>query len=102
MINQADYVRDRHVLILFDRGAMDPSAYMPRDEWLKMLEEVGVDEFDLLNNRYNQVVHMVTAADGAERFYTVANNATRSEGIEQAKQVDTNTRKVCILWNVRQ
>lgn len=93
-VRQAAHVKDRHVLILFDRGAMDPSAYMPRDQWLKLLNEVGVDEFDLLNNRYNQVVHMVTAADGAERFYTVANNATRSEGIAEAKKTDENTRNV--------
>lgn len=55
IFNQADLVKTRNVLVICDRGAMDPSAYMPRDEWLKMLSELGIQEFDLVNNRYNQV-----------------------------------------------
>jgi len=35
---------------------------------------------------------MVTAADGAESFYTLKNNSTRSEGIQQAINQDQITR----------
>jgi len=38
-------------------------------------------------------VHMVTAADGAEKYYTQQNNKTRSEGIQAAISQDEITRK---------
>lgn len=31
---------------------------------------------------------MVTAADGAEQFYTLENNSARTEGLETAKMLD--------------
>ena len=36
-----------------------------------------------------QVIHMVTSAKGAEEFYTVDDNAARSEGLEEARMRDT-------------
>lgn len=32
------------VILICDRGALDPSAYMERDLWLKMLKELDLDE----------------------------------------------------------
>ena len=37
----------------------------------------GVDVTELRDKPYNAIFHMVTAADGAEAFYTLENNATR-------------------------
>ena len=37
---------------------------------------------NLRENRYNAVLHLVTAADGAEEFYSKANNAARFENAE--------------------
>ncbi|KAI8893182.1 AAA domain-containing protein [Globomyces pollinis-pini] len=75
-------------VIICDRGAMDPSAYMPREDWLRVLEDLKLDEVNLRDNRYDCVVHLVTAAKGAEAFYTLENNATRTEGIELAMSLD--------------
>ncbi|CAD5229505.1 unnamed protein product [Bursaphelenchus okinawaensis] len=94
--NQATLVKDRNVLIICDRGAMDPSAYMPAEGWNKILNELGLSQFELRENRYNQIVHMVTAADGAENYYTLANNAARSEGIKQALEQDRVTRNAWV------
>ncbi|VDM61568.1 unnamed protein product [Angiostrongylus costaricensis] len=92
--HQAESTTDRNVLVICDRGGMDPSAYIDRESWLRILSEVGVDEFDLLNKRYDQVVHLVTAADGAESYYTLCNNSIRKEDVELAREMDQNTRKV--------
>jgi hypothetical protein len=46
-----------------------------------------ITDLQLYSRRYHAVVHLVTAAIGAEKFYTLANNAARSESVEQ----------VCIL-----
>ncbi|KAK6764433.1 hypothetical protein RB195_024667 [Necator americanus] len=58
--NQAAATVDRNVLIICDRGGMDPSAYIDRESWLRMLKEIGVEEFDLLNNRYDQLDYILT------------------------------------------
>ncbi|KAK0402683.1 hypothetical protein QR680_016473 [Steinernema hermaphroditum] len=94
--NQASMVEDKNVLIICDRGAMDPSAYIDSDSWDKMLSECGLHQFELRENRYNQIVHMVTAADGAESYYTLANNKTRKEGLTQALDQDRITRNAWI------
>lgn len=44
-----------------------------------------------LLKRYDAVVHMVTAADGAEPFYTLDNNAVRTEGVAKAIEMDRRT-----------
>lgn len=40
---------------------------------------------------------MVSAAKGAEQFYTVEHHASRSEGIELARDRDTAAAKVIII-----
>lgn len=91
-----EYVEKGNVLIICDRGAMDPSAYMSKEEWDEMCKRINVDTFHLRETRYNQIIHMVTAADGAEKFYTQSNNSTRSEGIEEALKQEQLTRKAWI------
>ena len=51
-------------------------------------------ESDLVE-RYDLVIHLVTAADGAIEFYTTENNATRTETPEQALE---NDRRVKEAW----
>jgi len=34
------------------------------------MKENGLNMVDLRDNRYNQIIHMVSAACGAEDFYT--------------------------------
>lgn len=38
--------------------------------------------------RYNQIIHMVSAANGAEEFYSTEEHACRSEGVELARELD--------------
>jgi hypothetical protein len=55
---------------------MDISAYMSPDMWDQILAAVGTSSNEL-RQRYDAVLHLVSAADGAEQFYTTANNAQR-------------------------
>ena len=59
-----------------------------------MLKHVKSDRVMLSDSRYDQVIHMVTAAVGAEPFYQLDNNTTRSEGNEQARERDTKAGEV--------
>lgn len=81
------------VLMVFDRGVMDGKAYMSDSEFAKMLEDSHLSEVEL-RDAYDAVFHLVTAAKGAEKFYTLANNGARSETIEQAAALDDR-----LIWS---
>jgi len=78
----------RNCLVICDRGAMDCSAYLPRQDWDKILENNNLNEVDIRDNRYSQVIHLVTAARGAEEHYTRSNNKARSEDLAMAVKND--------------
>jgi len=52
---------------------------------------------NLSDYRYHGVVHLVSTADGAEKFYTCENNQARYESTpELGKEVDINLRNAWI------
>lgn len=58
---------------------MDGKAYMEPDSWQVLLDEYGYNLINLRDKRYDAVIHLVTAADGAEEFYNLDNNLARYE-----------------------
>lgn len=87
------------VIIFYDRGIMDSCAYVDKETVFKnMLQKKGLTFADVYS-RYDAVLHLVTAADGAEEFYQwndptkddVGNNAARSESPEEARIKDKKT-----------
>ena len=75
------------VLVVCDRGALDNRAYMSDEEFRYVLDRLDTNEVTL-RDHYDAVFHLVTAAKGAEQFYTLANNAARYETVEEAVKVD--------------
>lgn len=75
------------VLIVCDRGAIDNKAYMTESELKKVLSKLSLNETELRDG-YDAVFHLVTAAKGAEEFYTLSNNQARTETLEQAIEMD--------------
>lgn len=80
----------RNCLIICDRGAMDASAckcftiiffyvsiwlysftVVSKEQWEKLMTDNNWNSVELRDNRYNQIIHMVSAAKGAEEFYSV-------------------------------
>jgi len=80
-------------VLLFDRGCMDTKAYCSAETWQEILRRMGKTEHQLCTERYDAIVHLVTAADGAELYYTTMNNTARRETVEQAREIDELTRK---------
>ena len=75
------------VLIVCDRGTLDNKAYMDEVEFAEAIRFIGSNEVELRDN-YDAVFHLVTAAKGAVEFYTTANNAARTETVEEAATLD--------------
>ena len=86
-------------ILVCDRGTMDISAYMTPEMWEDITRAVGTSTVEL-RQRYDAVLHLVSAADGAEQYYTVSNNASRNEpadeaGLKIARMLD---KKVIQAW----
>ena len=86
-------------IVVCDRGAMDISAYMAPEMWDELTRATGTST-PQLRDRYDAVLHLVSAADGAEQYYTTANNAQRyeqmnEEGLRIARSLD---KKVIHAW----
>jgi len=79
-----------NTIILCDRGIMDNRAYVTDEDFKKILKEKNLNEMDIMSS-YDLVLHLVTAADGAEKYYTTANNSARTETKEEAKEKDRKT-----------
>jgi len=59
-------VDNQPVVILIDRGLMDGSAYVDEEDWQALLDDLGTNVTILRDYRYDAVLHLVTAAQGAE------------------------------------
>ncbi len=76
-------------IILCHRGSLDPLAYWldrswPEEEFFTFTA-TSLEEHYL---RYAAVIHLVTAADGAEQYYTRWPDAHRPEEIRDAVRLD--------------
>lgn len=85
---------DGKVLIVCDRGALDGKAYLSELEFQQLMKMTGTNEVELRDN-YDAVFHLVSAAKGAEDFYTLENNKARMETVEQAALIDD---KIVSAW----
>ncbi|RKP20776.1 hypothetical protein ROZALSC1DRAFT_27769 [Rozella allomycis CSF55] len=88
--------RGQNVVVICDRGTMDPSAYVERMDWIHILQQMNMAEAKLRDERYDFVIHMVSAANGAEKFYGNETNSVRSENMESAKILD---QRILEAWN---
>ena len=89
----------RPTFVVCDRGTLDISAYIDNQMWGELCEKCGTSANNL-RSRYDAVLHLVSAADGAEQYYTTATNSTRyeqanEEGLRIARDLD---KKVNRAW----
>lgn len=89
-------IQKKDVLIITDRGCMDNLAYVGKDAREIIFKETGWTKELIRDSRYDLVLHLVTAAKGAEDFYTQSNNEARRETIEEAQFMDQMTE---LVWS---
>ncbi|MDO5702693.1 MAG: AAA family ATPase [Lachnospiraceae bacterium] len=86
-IKAAEGMPGEKILIVCDRGVMDNRAYMTAEEFGEVVDALGGDEVQWRDS-YDAVFHLITAANGAEDFYSNANNSARYESVEEARALD--------------
>ena len=92
------YFKQKPAVVLIDRGLFDGSAYIPEEVWQEIIDEQGWSGINFIEKRYDAIMHMVTAADGAEEFYNFDNEA-RFETVEQAVERDKKLRQAYLGHN---
>lgn len=78
---------DKDSVIIYDRGLLDPLAFMDKEMWLSIAEDTGWTP-SRLRDRYDAVILLLSAANGAEEHYTAENNKARAETPAQAIEID--------------
>ncbi len=78
------------IIVLYDRGILDNRAYLSDNQFKKIADELNIKEADIIP-RYDLVIHLVTAADGAVEHYSLDNNTARTETVEEAIRIDQKT-----------
>lgn len=95
----AKYYDEDKVIIFYDRGILDACAYVDKSPTFeKMLNKRNLTFSDVYA-KYDAVIHLVTAANGAREFYQwndpskkeCGNNAARSESPDEACIKDEKT-----------
>ena len=87
-------LKEEKILIVCDRAVMDNCAYMTGEEFEWILDRMDTRR-DTFLDEYGAVFHLVTAAKGAEEYYTLANNQARTETPEEAIALDN---KLIAAW----
>lgn len=87
----AQRIATQKIVLVCDRGRMSPKAYIDSGDFAQIIAELGYSETQLRDEPYEGVFHLVTAAEGAEEFYTTWDNKARTETPEQARDLDRRT-----------
>lgn len=64
---------------------MDGAAYTEENVWQAILDETGWSTIQLRDRRYEAVIHLMTAAEGAEQFFQTQKSSDRDKILEEAR-----------------
>ena len=83
-----EYSKKDDILVIYDRGTIDNSAYVSKEEFEEVLARLNHEKsFSDLMNHYDLVIDLV----GREDFYTTENNKARSESVDEALNLGNKT-----------
>lgn len=82
----------KRVVVICDRAKLSGSAYLNSDNQQvdfqkKVLDPLGLS-LERIRSEYKGGVFLTTAADGAEEYFTYANNDQRDESMEDARYLN--------------
>ena len=90
------YAQEKPTVIIYDRGLLDGAAFCTAEEWGEATKLAGLRPAQVRDINYDLIIHMVTAAEGAEKSYSLANNRARRETAEEARSADIRSQKAWI------
>lgn len=98
-LRAAEHLSGEHgkrAVVLADRGLPSAIAYIEGEHPVAQFEDIvkkfGFPSAESVFARYTGVLHFVTAADGAEEYYTLQNNIARTETPDEARLLDLRSK----------
>lgn len=89
-LTAARLLHGHRVVMLCDRGLMDSLAYIDSGSFTQLIENENWNVTQLRDRRYEGVIHLLTAAYGAEQYYVT--DSERRETLEDARTLDDATK----------
>jgi len=76
-------------VLIADRGLLDNKTFVYPEDWQHLLQVLNLNENQIGLSRYDAVIHLVTAADGAPAHYKLEGfrNETPEKAIRQDKRL---------------
>lgn len=76
-------------VLITDRGVLDNKTFVYPEDWQNLLKDLKLTESEVGLSRYDAVIHMVTAADGAPTHYKLEGfrNETPEKAIRQDRRL---------------
>lgn len=84
-------VEGKKPVLICDRGICDQKGYMTSAAFEALLRRRAMSLVDARDLRYDGIIFLRSAANGAEEFYGAASNVTRYESLEEARVLDERT-----------
>lgn len=91
----ARYSNQKRKVLICDRGAMDGQAYVDKAEFERIVKSLGYTIPYLRDSRYDEVIHLKTVAIDKPEHYTLKNNKSRLETIDEAIELD---KRILSAW----
>ena len=82
----------QEVVLLIDRGLLDGKAFVDAGSWQALMDDMQMNELVVRDRRYDAVLHLVTAAQGAPHAFNTLNNEHRSPDLQEAIERDIRLR----------
>lgn len=95
-IQAAKAQKNAKCVVICDRGLRDSLAYTGEAHFALLTKKFGTHPEIIRDHRAHAVFHLRTAALGAERFYTCANNTARRETLKEARALDARLLNVWV------
>lgn len=83
-------------VLICDRGICDIEPYAGPELFKKLRDARNLTHVHVRDERYNGVIFLRSAANGAEEFYSNASNTSRYESLEVARALDERTHNAWI------
>lgn len=89
--NYIKNIKDKDIIVLYDRCLIDNKSYVTEEEFNNLLKEFNID-INKYISKFDLFIHMVTAAIGTNKYNLFTNNA-RVENKKQAIQLDNKIKE---------
>lgn len=95
------HLQETKAVIFIEGGCMEYQAYLEPDLWQAVLSETNWNQSYLNSKRYHHVIHLTTAAEGAEDYFLLESNKDKRGNFDlsSARELDYKLQQAYMIDN---